>query len=133
MGQVPGVLRDFADLVRTGAYWESHEILEGPWRETGSDFLQGLILYASAFVHLKRENAHGVRAQLAKALAALEGYPEAYLGIDVKRVRDHARRTRKLLGPGGSPPAGWPERIERPEVTLRPERIRGDEPELAQL
>ncbi|MCH7684351.1 MAG: DUF309 domain-containing protein [Gemmatimonadetes bacterium] len=34
-----------------------------------SDFYQGLILHASAWVHWERRNAHGVRAQLNKTLA----------------------------------------------------------------
>ena len=132
-GGIPGVLRDFADLVRDGEYWESHEVLEGPWRRIGSDFLQGLILYASAFVHLKRGNAHGVQAQLEKALDALEGYPEAYLGVDVAGIREHARASREIASGASAPPKGWASRVRRPRIELRAERIRGDEPELEAL
>ncbi len=129
----PDALETFVRKVEDGEYWESHEVLEGPWRETGSDFLQGLILYASAFVHLKRENAHGVRAQLGKALVALEGYPDAYLGVDVDGVREHARRIRELLDPEGEPPPDWTERIDPPRITLRSDRLRGDEVEVERM
>ncbi|MGD2069900.1 MAG: DUF309 domain-containing protein, partial [Gemmatimonadota bacterium] len=92
-----------------------------------SDFYQGLILYASAFVHLERGNAHGVRAQLAKALGRLEGYPSPYLGLDVDALREHCASTRQAVE---RHPADFADRIE--PLPLRPtsDRVRGDEPEL---
>ncbi len=50
----PTALEAFVELFNQEAFWESHEVLEGPWRETRSDFYHGLILYASAFVHVQR-------------------------------------------------------------------------------
>ena len=43
---LPQALHRFLELFNAREYWESHEVLEGPWREGGSDFYQGLILYA---------------------------------------------------------------------------------------
>lgn len=128
---IPPALERFVRLVNDGAYWESHEVLEGPWRETRSDFLQGLILYASAFVHAERGNRHGIRAQLAKARKKLEAYPDVYLGMDVAGIRDHMERCRSVVeGNPDAEPDGWPELIPFPRLDLDATRVRGDEPEL---
>jgi len=117
-------------------------VLEIPWRERGSDFYQGLILYASAWVHWKRGNAHGVRAQLRKALERLAPYPPTYLGLDVEAIREHCRHTRRRVPEGrrtpeerrgpeereGSP--AWTGTVAPLPLALDPERVRGDEPEL---
>jgi hypothetical protein len=122
---LPPALLAFLDLYGRGEYWESHEVLEGPWRETGSAFYQGLILYASAWVHWQRGNAHGVDAQLRKALERLDGYPDRYLGIDVGAIRAHCTEVRTRVGAG----PGWPETIRPLNLAPAAERIRGDEPE----
>jgi predicted metal-dependent hydrolase len=106
-----------------GAFWESHEILEGGWRATGSDFYQGLILFASAFVHVRRANRHGVRAQLDKAVARLAAYRPAYLGVDVDALLDAADAARRAVDAGLLPVA--------PDLRLDPSLLRGDEPEAA--
>ncbi len=85
-------LARFLALFRQGRYWDSHEALEGAWRRNGSPFYKGLILYASAFVHAKRDNAHGVRAQLHKAVEHLSPFAPAYLGFDVDAILAHARQ-----------------------------------------
>ena len=59
--RLPGPLRQFLELYGASRFWDSHEALEEAWRRSGSDFYQGLILYASAWVHWERRNAHGVR------------------------------------------------------------------------
>lgn len=124
-------LREFVRLVNRGAYWESHEVLEAPWRDQGSDFYQGLILYASAFVHVERGNLHGIRAQLRKALERLAPYPEAYLGVDVEGIRRHARKIRETLRAlEEDPPGRWWSVIEPPRLSLDPGGVTGTEPEL---
>ncbi|MFW6175509.1 MAG: DUF309 domain-containing protein, partial [Acidobacteriota bacterium] len=92
---LPEPLLAFRDLFREGRYWESHEALEGAWRESRSELYHGLILYASAFVHAARDNAHGIVAQLDKTLDALSDHPDAYLGVDVAEIREHARACRR--------------------------------------
>jgi predicted metal-dependent hydrolase len=118
-------LGTFVHLFNRGEFWESHEVLEIPWRVAHSDFLQGLILFASAFVHVQRGNLHGIRAQLTKATARLRPYAPAYLGVDVTAVlaaADDARRS-----------------VTRHEMPIPPvlhlarSRVRGDEPELVLL
>jgi predicted metal-dependent hydrolase len=123
MNRFPSQLEDFVARFNRGSFWESHEILEAAWRETGSDFYQGLILFASAYVHVRRANLHGVRAQLAKAVSRLGGYRPSYLGVDVDAVLDAADAARRAVDVGILPVA--------PDLTLDPALIRGDEPELA--
>lgn len=128
---IPDPLRRFAELFNRGDFWESHEVLEGLWRETGSDFLQGLILYASAFVHVQRGNRHGIGAQLSKAEGRLAPYPSAYLGVDVEGVRAHIRRCREIVAANPeAEPGAWPELVPIPSLELMVSRLRGDEPEI---
>ena len=122
MTAFPAELRRFVALFNRGAFWESHEMLEGAWRATGSPFYQGLILYASAFVHVFRRNPHGVRAQLAKAEARLATYRPAYLGVDVDALFEAADAARRALDRGDVPRA--------PRLKLDPARRSGTEAEL---
>lgn len=121
MTPFPEPLERFVARFNAGSFWESHEILEGAWRETGSDFYQGLILLASAFVHVRRANRHGVRAQLEKAVARLASFRPGYLGVDVDAVLDAADAARRALDAGLLPVA--------PDLRLDPGLLRGDEPE----
>ena len=125
--RLPPSLRRFLQLWEEGAYWECHEALEGIWLETRSSFYHGLILWASAWVHWERGNAHGVRAQLRKARERLEGCPSPYLGIDVARIRARCEGVRGVVA---ARPDDWMGRIAPERLEVDPGRIRGDEPEL---
>ena len=125
--ELPRALRDFLLLYRAGRFWDSHEALEGAWRETGSDFYQGLILYASAWVHWERGNAHGVRAQLEKARRRLADYAPFYLGIDVDAVRAHCLECVEEVQRA---PDDWPQRIAPHSLGVHARRVRGGEPEV---
>jgi predicted metal-dependent hydrolase len=118
----PVALERFVRLFNAAEYWESHEELEGAWRVGRSEFYHGLILYASAFVHVTRGNAHGVWAQLAKAEVLLRPYRPAYLGVDVDLLFAAARAARNALQAGEKPVA--------PVLVLSAARLRGTEPEL---
>lgn len=123
----PPPLVQFLALYHDGDFWESHEVLEGPWRRHGSAFYQGLILYASAWVHWQRGNAHGVGAQLAKAGRRLSDHPAHYLGVDVGAIREHCRIVRGTLD---THPDDWAGRIAPLPLACHPTAIRGDEMEL---
>jgi hypothetical protein len=125
--RVPIPLRTFLELYDDGRYWDSHEALEDLWRETGSAFYQALILYASAWVHWERHNAHGVNAQLRKTLERLHGYPEAYLGFDVAALRRHCETVRSALS---RDLVTWHEHVAPMPLALTAARCRGDEEEL---
>lgn len=131
---LPSALTHFLELFNRHEFWDSHEVLEGPWRETGSRFYHGLILLASAFVHVQRDNTHGIAAQLRKAERALAPYAPCYLGLDVDalvggarglrlRAEEAEHRTEEAREP-------WGARVTYPRLSVHPSRIRGDEPEL---
>lgn len=116
----PDPLVRFVRLFNRGAFWASHEALEDAWREHRSPFYHGLILVASAFVHVRRRNRHGVDAQLDKAARALRGVGPSYLGIDVAALLREAERFRGLSDP-------LPDAY--PVIRLDPRRVTGREPE----
>lgn len=125
----PAPLRRFRDLFNRGRYWESHEVLEAAWRAGRSDFYKGLILYASAFVHVQRGNRHGVQAQLRKAHRVLDPYRPHYLGVAVDALLNLARDWEETAR-HSTPSSPWPPSLSRPRIALRAGRVRGDEPEL---
>jgi predicted metal-dependent hydrolase len=106
-------------------------VLEGPWRALRSEFYHGLILYASAWVHWGRGNAHGVRAQLGKAAARLGPLPDAYLGLDLETIRTHCRVVVGLMerAPADRGPAEWARRIGPLALRYDPRAASGREPE----
>jgi len=130
----PAPLRRFVHLFNRGEFWESHEVLEGPWRQGRSAFYHGLILWASAWVHVQRDNPHGIRAQIRKAARALEGYPDAYLGIDVGSIRNRGQEVLESVNRADTEeaanPEPWVRRLTLPHLKLDPTRLRGDETEL---
>lgn len=122
---------EFLDLFNRGAFWESHEALEGPWRERGSEFYHALILYASAFVHVSRGNRHGIAAQLSKAQPLLETRRPRYLGLDVDGMLEHAAVCRHIVAENREAPhEAWDVLIPVPRLAWDPDNVRGDEPEL---
>ena len=126
----PGYAR-FLELFNRGEFWESHEALEGPWREHGSEFYHALILFASAFVHVNRGNRHGIAAQLAKAQPLLESRRPAYLGLDVDAVLEHTAVCRHIVAENREAPhEAWDVLIPTPRLFFDPALVRGDEPEL---
>ena len=115
---LPPALHRFLELFNAREYWESHEVLEGPWHEGGSDFYQGLILYASAFVHAQRGNAGGIGMQLEKTERKLAGYRPCHLGVDVDSVLAHGDEPD--FRQGGREPAAHGTRLDgaQPELSL---------------
>lgn len=127
----PAAYLRFIELFNAERFWDSHEALEDAWRETGSGFYHGLILFASAFVHVRRGNPHGIEAQLGKAADALEPFRPRHLGLDVDALLDHAARCRDVVARHRrDPDPDWAELV--PGVRLAPQEalVRGDEPEL---
>jgi len=119
------VLESFVALFNGEDFWESHEILEAPWRVGRSPFYHGLILVASAFVHAQRGNPHGVRVQLAKAMRRLDACRPAYLGVDVDALLQAASAVRDAVDAGREPVF--------PRLVLRDDLRRGDEREARPL
>ena len=127
----PAALARFVRLFNEESFWDSHEVLEDAWREHGSEFYHGLILYASAFVHLQRGNAHGIRAQLVKAQRALGAFRPRYLGVDVESILTRAVAYRKALEEEpDAAGARLKEIVPCYTIELMSDHLRGDEPEL---
>ena len=118
----------FVGLFNQRRFWDAHEALEDVWRETGSDFYQALILYASAFVHAQRGNPHGVVAQLRKARPKLDAGRPAYLGFDVDGMLEHVGNCIRIVQREREP--AWEERVMPGPLQMSAARIRGDEAEL---
>ena len=121
--RLPDPFLHFVARFNAGEFWESHEVLEEPWRADRSGFYHGLILYASAFVHAQRGNPRGVEAQLNKTERKLTPYRPVYLGLDVDQLLEHAARCRALVT------AQLP--VPFPSLHVDPALVRGDEPELS--
>lgn len=118
MGDAPDLDR-FIALFNAGFFWESHEVLEGAWRVERSEFFHGLILLASAYVHAARRNAHGVRAQLAKAEERLATFRPRHLGLDVDAILERASELRRALdGVGDASHEAW-SRLPPPPLLSR--------------
>lgn len=127
----PDPLLRFVELFNARLFWDSHEVLESPWRINRSDFYQGLIIYASAFVHAQRGNPVGVRKQLAKVPGKLTKYRPHYMGVDVEAILRHGQQCIDFVSVPNPPRgAALARSIDYPTLTLDAHLLRGDEPEL---
>ena len=82
-------LEEGLSLIRAGAYFDAHEVLEDEWRaapEAERDFLQGLVHVAVAWYQAGRGNRVGCERQLGKAQRRLTPYGPLHRDVDVARV-----------------------------------------------
>ena len=126
----PAEYRRFVHEFNHGWFWASHETLEDAWRRTRSEFYHGLILLASVFVHVQRENPHGIAAQLDKAITALSPYRPQYLGMDVAQLIRHLHRVQAAVRRAPPRSTGGAREISAPVLELEKRLIQGTEPEL---
>ena len=76
-------------LFNAGLFFECHEYLEDVWRPTTGperNFYHGIIQAAAAFYHFEKNNLHGARTLMEKALQKLEAYRPAHMGVNVDRL-----------------------------------------------
>lgn len=88
-----------------GAYWQCHESLEEVWRETPYPlklFYYGLIKVAVGFEHVGRHHQRSAMSQFTAAVANLEPFLPAFLGV----------RTAPLVAEVNA----WLNRLHVPEV-----------------
>lgn len=127
----PGPLLRFVELFNQGDFWESHEVLEAPWREHRSGFYKALILLASAYVHVQRGNARGVVAQMRKAERAFAPYRPGYLGFGVDALIREAEAARGVLRDHAEGRVEhWREQLHAPILEPDAAAVRGTEREL---
>lgn len=127
--QLPPAFARFVELFNAGEFWESHEVLEGPWRTGRSGFYHGMILLASAHVHVQRGNPRGVAAQMRKAIRALEPFRPRWMGMDVDALLAHARSAIAAAEASGDAES-LRRAVPAPRLAPHPALVRGDEPEL---
>jgi hypothetical protein len=78
-------------LFNARKFWEAHEVWEEIWQshpEDGRFFIQGLIQLAAAYHQLHRRIHRGFAIHLARAQERLVLFPDTFLGIDVKALRE---------------------------------------------
>jgi predicted metal-dependent hydrolase len=126
----PAPLLRFVDLFNRGEFWESHEVLEAPWREHRSGFYKALILFASAYVHVQRGNARGVAAQMRKAQREFAPYRPFYLGIGVDALVEETEAVQAALRDHATDAARSREPFQAPVLQLDAALVSGMEPEL---
>ena len=90
------------DLFNSERYWESHEVLEGIWRQKHGEekrFLQGVILVCAAYVHHQKGERQVALGVLERASKQLDYASPELGGIDAAALRqrvDEALRTEKF-------------------------------------
>jgi predicted metal-dependent hydrolase len=83
------------NFFNSGRYFEAHEAWEDLWRETPGParlFYQGLVQAAVGLHHLRHGNLNGARAQLAKSVAKLAGYPPCFCQIENEKLASDLRQ-----------------------------------------
>jgi predicted metal-dependent hydrolase len=78
-----------------GEFYDAHEHWEEVWNEIDDPdrtWVQGLIQVATGLHKLARDRPDVCRTLLYKALAKLDGAPDALDGFDVRRLREDAAR-----------------------------------------
>jgi len=84
----------------THRFFECHETLEDIWRaepRSLRQFYKGIIQVAAGFHHLGRNNWKGTVNKLDSGTRYLEPFRPRYLGVDVQRLIDEARRCRAAV------------------------------------
>jgi hypothetical protein len=77
------------DLFNEERYWESHEALESAWKKTTGDekeILQGLILWAAAWVHLQKSEDMVALSVMRRARDKLASHRVEHFGIDISAL-----------------------------------------------
>ncbi len=130
--EFPAPFLEFVARFNRGEFWASHEVLEAPWRANRSSFYKGLILYASAYVHVRRGNPRGITAQFRKAERHLSRYRPHYLGINVNALLANAEQCRRLVEiQATAAGVDWSTVIPHLQLHAEPTLLRGDEEELS--
>lgn len=78
------------ELFNQQRFWEVHETVEDIWRKsTGSKkrALQGIIVYASSYVHFQKEEKEVALRMLERALTLLEGTGDRFMHFDIAFMR----------------------------------------------
>lgn len=112
-------------LFNHGLYHECHDALEPLWIEAAEPLkgaLQGLILMTAGYHHLQLQNARGMKAVWAEALARLDPFQgrvgTPWGSVDFGEAARLTEERLALLGGEADWPSLW--RLDRPLWTLEP-------------
>lgn len=74
-------------------FFEAHEIWEKSWISAKEEkkFLQSLIFIAGAYYHYQNKNINGVELFLEKGYELLLEYPDNYLKLDIKQIKEDTK------------------------------------------
>jgi len=73
-------------------FWESHEALEGAWKQCQDDekeLIQGIILVAAAFVHYQKYENEICLSVLNRALKKLHGKSGEYHNVSIDSIKQN--------------------------------------------
>ena len=91
-------LKDGIYYFNNERFWESHESLEGVWKQCygrEKELVQGIILLAVAFAHAQKDEASVGVGMLNRSLEKLGDSPAVYGSIDVERIRNKIKEMQK--------------------------------------
>ena len=80
------LIKDGIFYFNSERFWESHEVLEGAWKQSMGDekeIIQGLILIAAAFVHYQKDENKICFSVLERGFKKLDNKSGKYHGIDI--------------------------------------------------
>ena len=102
-------LREGITLFNQGKFFDSHEVLESLYHETGQEnkpFLEGLIGLAAAFrLFCDFGEIKGAVRLIYQALIRLENYQPAFLQVQVKELCQNAEAWAKAAEADGAKPS----------------------------
>ncbi|EGG42982.1 hypothetical protein Nlim_0117 [Candidatus Nitrosarchaeum limnium SFB1] len=91
-------LKDGIYYFNNERFWESHESLEGVWKQCygrEKELVQGIILLAVAFAHGQKDETGVGVGMLSRSLEKLGDSPAVYGSIDVERIRNKIKEMQK--------------------------------------
>ena len=96
-----------------GRFFEAHEAWETAWRQTkgtaDEEFFKGLSQLGAGYTHYRRQNAHGARALMHRAIGRIAAYGPARRAVDLTALARassaHPHRPTVAAGRGAGLPA----------------------------
>ena len=88
------VMEEARALFNEGRFWEVHEVVEGEWKKAEGEekeILQGIILYAAAYVHHQKNEKETALKMLRRAVVKLGVSPDRYFCFDLGKMREMER------------------------------------------
>jgi hypothetical protein len=88
------VMEEARALFNEERFWEVHEVVEGEWKKAEGrekEILQGIILYAAAYVHHQKNEEETALRMLRRAAGKLGCDVDRYFCFDLSKMREMER------------------------------------------